>query len=37
MNATFDYHFHGNLGLLAEREGAEAIPILKKALVDTNP
>ena len=37
MNDTFDYHFHGDLGLLCEREGAEAIPVLKKALVDTNP
>ena len=37
MNDTFGYHFHGNLGLLAEREGAEAIPVLKQALVDTNP
>ncbi|MBT4724215.1 MAG: alpha/beta fold hydrolase [Planctomycetaceae bacterium] len=37
MNDTFDYHFHGDLGLLTQREGAEAIPILKQALVDTNP
>jgi pimeloyl-ACP methyl ester carboxylesterase len=37
MNDTFGYHFHGNLGLLAEREGEEAIPVLKQALVDTNP
>jgi pimeloyl-ACP methyl ester carboxylesterase len=37
MNDTFDYHFHGDLGLLTQREGAEAIPVLKKALLDTNP
>ncbi len=37
MNNTFDYHFHGSLGLLAERKGAEAIPILKKSLQDANP
>ncbi len=37
MNDTFDYHFHGELGLLAERSGRKAIPILKKALVDTDP
>jgi dienelactone hydrolase len=37
MNDTFNYHFHGELGLLAERDGKKAIPILKKALVDTNP
>jgi pimeloyl-ACP methyl ester carboxylesterase len=34
MNDTFDYHFHGSVGLLAERDGAEAIPILKNSLVD---
>jgi len=37
MNDTFDYHFHGSLGLLAERKGEEAIPALKKALQDPNP
>lgn len=37
MNDTFDYHTHGKLGLLAERRGAEAIPILKKALGDNDP
>ena len=37
MNDTFDYHFHGELGLLAERDGKQAIPVLKKALADTNP
>jgi len=37
MNDTFDYHFHGNLGLLAERKGADSIPILKKALDDNDP
>ncbi len=37
MNDAFDYHFHGELGLLAERDGEQAIPILKQALADTNP
>ncbi|MDE0867340.1 MAG: hypothetical protein OSA98_26495 [Rubripirellula sp.] len=37
MNVTFDYHFHGDLGLLTQRGGAEAIPVLKKALLDANP
>jgi len=37
MNDTLDYHFHGRLGLLAERDGAEAIPVLKKSLVDPDP
>ncbi len=37
MNDVFNYHFHGELGLLAEREGKQAIPTLKKALVDSNP
>ena len=37
MNDTLDYHFHGSLGLLAERNGAAAIPILKKSLNDTDP
>ena len=37
MNDTFDYHFHGELGLLAERHREQAIPMLKKALLDTNP
>jgi len=37
MNDTLDYHFHGRLGLLAEREGKEAIPAMKKALADPNP
>ena len=37
MNNTFDYHFHGRLGLLAERDGSEAIPTLKKSLVDSDP
>jgi len=37
MNDTFEYHFHGELGLLAERDGKKAIPVLKKALADTNP
>jgi len=37
MNDTFDYHFHGTLGLLAERKGAEAIPTLRESLQDANP
>jgi pimeloyl-ACP methyl ester carboxylesterase len=37
LNDTFDYHFHGSLGLLAERKGMAAIPTLKKSLQDTNP
>jgi pimeloyl-ACP methyl ester carboxylesterase len=37
MNETFDYHFHDDLGLLAERAGREAIPILKKSLVHPDP
>ncbi len=37
MNDTFDYHFHGELGLLAERNGKEAIPALRKALADDDP
>ena len=37
MNDTFDYHFHGELGLLAERDGEKAIPVLKKALADPSP
>ncbi len=37
MNDTFDYHFHGELGLLAERHGKDAIAALKKALGDTDP
>lgn len=37
MNDTFDYHFHGRLGLLAERDGAKAIPVLKNSLVDPDP
>lgn len=37
MNDTLDHHFHGRLGLLAERDGAEAIPVLKKSLVDPDP
>ena len=37
MNDTFGYHFHGKLGLLAERDGKKAIPILKRALVNSNP
>jgi pimeloyl-ACP methyl ester carboxylesterase len=37
MNDTFDYHFHAELGLLAERDGKKAIPILKNALVNSNP
>jgi|GEM_PF-600104 pimeloyl-ACP methyl ester carboxylesterase len=36
MNDTFDYHFHTRLGLLAEREGAKAIPVLKKSLDDSD-
>jgi len=37
INDTLDYHFHGRLGLLAERVGAEAIPVLKKSLVGPDP
>ena len=37
MNDTFDYHFHGELGLLAEREGEASIPVLKQALSDPDP
>jgi hypothetical protein len=37
MNDTFNYHFHGKLGLLAERDGKKAIPILKNALASTDP
>ncbi|MBC8869279.1 MAG: alpha/beta fold hydrolase [Planctomycetes bacterium] len=37
MNDTFDYHFHGAFGLLAERKGEEAIPVLKRALQDADP
>jgi pimeloyl-ACP methyl ester carboxylesterase len=37
MNDTLDYHFHGSLGLLAERAGEDAIPALKKALDDADP
>ena len=36
MNDTFDYHFHGRLGLIAEGEGAEAIPVLKKSLANSD-
>lgn len=36
MNDTFDYHFHGSLGLLAERDGGKAIPVLRKSLADPN-
>jgi pimeloyl-ACP methyl ester carboxylesterase len=36
MNDTFDYHFHTRLGLLAERQGAKAIPVLKKSLDDSD-
>ena len=36
MNDTFDYHDHGRLGLLAEREGAKAIPVLKESLDDSD-
>jgi hypothetical protein len=34
---TLNYHPHGVLGLLAERDGKEAIPMLKKALDDPSP
>ena len=37
MNDAFDYHFHGTLGLLAERKGAEAIPTLRGSLQNANP
>lgn len=37
MNDTFHYHMHGELGLLAERKGAESIPTLKQALSDNDP
>ena len=37
MNDTFDYHFHSSLGLLAEREDAKAIPVLKEYLTDQDP
>ena len=37
MNDSFDYHFHGELGLLAERRGAAAIPRLQAALKDADP
>jgi len=37
MNEAFNYHFHGELGLLAERDGKKAIPTLKKALVNPSP
>jgi len=36
MNDTFDYHIHGSLGLLAEREGVESIPALKESLSNTD-
>ena len=34
MRDTLDYHPHGELGLLAERESKASIPALKKALND---
>ena len=34
MHDTFNYHPHGDLGLLAERQGKEAVPQLLKALND---
>ncbi|MFT5470018.1 MAG: putative dienelactone hydrolase [Verrucomicrobiales bacterium] len=37
INDTLNYHFHGDLGLLAERDGEAAIPALKKALSDSDP
>ena len=37
MNDAVDYHFHGTLGLLAARKGAEAIPTLMESLQDANP
>ena len=37
MNDTLNYHFHGKLGLLAERKGKDAIPALKKSLDDAAP
>ncbi len=37
MNDTFDYHFHGKLGLLTERSGSKASPQLNKALSDSDP
>lgn len=37
MNDTFNHHFHGEPGLLAERKGDEAIPELKKLLEDSDP
>ena len=37
MNDALDYHFHGTLGLLAERKGAEAIPTLRESLQDADP
>ncbi len=37
MNDTFDYHFHGKLGLLAERQGLASIPTLRAALDDDDP
>ena len=37
MNDALDYHFHGTLGLLAERKGPEAIPTLRKSLQDADP
>ncbi len=37
LRDTLNYHPHGALGLLAERNGKEAIPILKRALDDPSP
>ena len=37
LRDTLNYHPHGALGLLAERDGKEAIPILKRALDDPSP
>jgi pimeloyl-ACP methyl ester carboxylesterase len=37
INDAFDYHFHGELGLLAERDGVAAVPILKKSLAHPDP
>jgi len=37
MNDTLDYHFHGKLGLLAERDGKAAIPNLKQSLAAADP
>ena len=36
MNDALDYHFHGTLGLLAERKGPEAMPTLRKSLQDAD-